>query len=107
MSETQSTFVVLAEFEVKEDQLDAFLALAHNDANESLANESGCHQFDVLVPEEGGNTVVLHEVYSDRAAFDKHMQMPHYAPFKEGTAPMIAGEPRVRFFHPAERPQNG
>lgn len=107
MTETLKQFVVIAEFQVKSGELDAFLALAHNDASESLANESGCHQFDVLLPEEGGNTVVLHEVYSDREAFEHHTQMPHYAPFKEGTAPMIEGEPSVRFFKPAVRPQNG
>ncbi|WP_456269709.1 antibiotic biosynthesis monooxygenase [Kushneria sp. AK178] len=106
MSATKATFVVLAEFRIKEGQRDAFLALAHNDANESLANESGCHQFDVLVPEEDGNTVILHEVYADRAAFEKHMTMPHYQPFKDGTEPLLAEAPTVRFFHPAERPQN-
>lgn len=106
MSVTNVNFVVLAEFKIKEGQRDAFLALAHNDANESLANESGCHQFDVLVPEEDGHTVILHEVYTDRAAFDKHMEMPHYKPFKEGTAPLLEEAPNVRFLNPAARPQN-
>lgn len=106
MSATDKGFVVLAEFRIKEGQRDAFLALAHNDANESLANESGCHQFDVLVPEESGNTVVLHEVYTDRAAFEKHMTMPHYQPFKDGTDPLLEEAPNVRFFQPAARPQN-
>lgn len=107
MTETREQFIVIAEFRVKSGELDAFLALAHNDASESLANESDCHQFDVLVPEEGGNTVVLHEVYSHREAFEHHTQMPHYKPFKEGSAPLIEGEPSVRFFQPARRPQSG
>ncbi|MFC0337193.1 Quinol monooxygenase YgiN [Kushneria avicenniae] len=106
MSAIDKGFVVLAEFKVREGQRDAFLALAYNDANESLANESGCHQFDVLVPEENGNTVVFHEVYTDRAAFEKHTTMPHYQPFKDGTAPLLEEAPKVRFFHPAARPQN-
>lgn len=106
MSTTNANFVVLAEFNIREGQRDAFLALAHNDANESLANESGCHQFDVLVPEGDGNTVILHEVYTDRAAFDKHMEMPHYKPFKEGTDPLLEKAPTVRFLNPAARPQN-
>ncbi|MCK0753985.1 putative quinol monooxygenase [Chromohalobacter japonicus] len=105
MSSTQSHFVVLAEFRIKEGQIPAFLALAHNDANESLANEEGCLAFDVLTPEGSDNLVVLHEVYRDRDAFEHHMQMPHYAPFKEGSAPLLEGEPNVRFFYTAIRPE--
>ncbi|RKR06675.1 quinol monooxygenase YgiN [Kushneria sinocarnis] len=106
MSDSTGQFVVIAEFSVKEGERDAFLALAYNDANESLANEHGCHEFDVLVPEDGSSRVILHEVYTDRAAFEQHTQMPHYAPFQEGTAPLLADEPVVRFFNRAERPQN-
>lgn len=104
MSDT-SQFVVIAEFPIKPGQVPAFLALAHNDANESLANEEGCLSFEVLTPEGSEDQVVLHEVYRDRAAFEHHMQMPHYAPFKAGTEPLLADEPRVRFFYPATRPE--
>ena len=97
-------FVVIAEFRIKPGQVPAFLALAHNDASESLTNEEGCLAFDVLTPEGGEDIVVLHEVYRDRAAFEHHMQMPHYPPFKEGTAPLLDGEPSVRFFYTAIRP---
>ncbi|WP_110670532.1 putative quinol monooxygenase [Salinicola halophilus] len=103
MSDT-SQFVVIAEFSIKPGQVPAFLALAHNDANESLANEEGCLSFEVLTPEGSEDLVVLHEVYRDRAAFEHHMSMPHYAPFKEGGAPLLEGEPKVRFFYPATRP---
>ncbi|WP_303856310.1 putative quinol monooxygenase [Salinicola salarius] len=97
-------FVVIAEFRIKPGQVPAFLALAHNDASESLTNEEGCLAFDVLTPEGSEDIVVLHEVYRDRAAFEHHMQMPHYPPFKEGTAPLLDGEPSVRFFYTAIRP---
>lgn len=95
---TQSGFVVIAEFIIQPDQRDVFLEHAHEDARQSLANEHGCHQFDVLVPEERDDLVVLHEVYSDRAAFDAHTRMPHYQPFKDSTAPLLASQPVVRFF---------
>ncbi|MGN8157378.1 putative quinol monooxygenase [Salinisphaera sp. RV14] len=91
-------FVVIAEFTVKPEQREAFLDHAHEDARQSLTNEPGCHQFDVLVPEDGGNVVVLHEAYTDRAAFDAHRRMPHYQPFKDSTAPLLATDPVVRFF---------
>ncbi|WP_224417855.1 MULTISPECIES: putative quinol monooxygenase [unclassified Modicisalibacter] len=104
---TDSTrFVVIAEFRIKPGQVPAFLALAHNDASESLANEEGCLTFDVLTPEGGGEHVVLHEVYRDRAAYEHHKQMPHYAPFKEGSAALLDGEPSVRCFYTAIRPES-
>lgn len=103
---SQSThFVVIAEFEIKPGEVAAFLALAHNDASESLANEEGCLAFDVLTPEGSEDKVVLHEIYRDRAAFEHHTTMPHYAPFKEGTAPLLADAPRIRFFYTSVRPE--
>lgn len=94
----QPSFVVIAEFPVKDGQRDAFLEHAHEDARQSLANEPGCHQFDVLTTADDDTQVVLHEAYTDRAAFDAHTAMPHYQPFKEATGPLLAGEPTVRFF---------
>lgn len=98
MSDTKGQFTVIAEFQVAPGELQAFLSFAHEDARHSLADEDGCHQFDVLVAEQDDDIVVLHEVYANRAAFDAHTRMPHYQPFKKGTAPLLAGEPRVRFF---------
>lgn len=97
MSET-ARFIVIAEFQLKEGQQAAFLGHAHEDASASLANEPGCHQFDVLTTPDDDCLVVLHEAYTDRAAFDTHTQMPHYAPFKDATGPMLAAPPTVRFF---------
>lgn len=99
---TTPGFTVIAEFVVKPGLRDEFLEHAHEDAKQSLANEQGCHQFDVLTPTDASgdndNIVVLHEVYTDRAAFDAHTRMPHYQPFKDGTTPLLAAEPVVRFF---------
>ncbi|WP_423824085.1 putative quinol monooxygenase [Salinisphaera sp. SPP-AMP-43] len=93
-------FIVIAEFQVKPDELDRFLELAHEDARQSLTHEADCHQFDVLAPIGQDNTVILHEAYTDRGAFDTHTRMPHYQPFKDGTTPLLAADPVVRFFEP-------
>ena len=45
----EGSFVIIAEFEVKPDGLERFLALATADASQSVAKEPGCHQFDVTV----------------------------------------------------------
>lgn len=69
-----ATFVVVPEFVVKPDCLDAFLALAKDDASHSVADEPGCRQFDI-VQMEGAPCQVL--FYDSRAAFDAHLRTPH------------------------------
>lgn len=98
---TAANFVVIAEFTILPGQRDAFLGFAHEDARQSLANEPGCLTFDVLVQHDRSDVVVLHEVYRDAAAFDHHKTMPHYAPFKDGTGPLLNGAPSVRLFQSA------
>jgi autoinducer 2-degrading protein len=82
-------FVIIAEFEVKPDQLERFLELARTDASQSVAKEPGCHQFDVTVDREQPNRVVLYEVYADAAAFDSHVEMPHLKAFRAGIEDLI------------------
>ena len=81
------------EFVVKPDCIDAFLALAQDDASHSLADEPGCRQFDVVQMEGAPHHVLFYEVYDSRAAFDAHLQTPH-GPVREGF-PALAEE-RVR-----------
>ena len=50
---------------------------------------------DVLVPDQEGDTVLLHEVYDDQAAFDTHMETPHMKAYREDTSPMVADRRRT------------
>ncbi|MGO4852787.1 putative quinol monooxygenase [Phaeovulum sp. W22_SRMD_FR3] len=77
------SFVVLPRFTVEEGQLEAFLAAARADAEASVAHEPGCLQFDVVVDRSARLAeVVFYEVYTDRAAFDAHLQTPHLEAFR-------------------------
>jgi quinol monooxygenase YgiN len=84
----EGSFVIIAEFEVKPDRLERFLALATADASQSVAKEPGCHQFDVTV-DQAANRVLLYEVYDDEAAFDAHLQTPHLRTFRDGIEPLV------------------
>ncbi|MFC0407460.1 putative quinol monooxygenase [Roseomonas elaeocarpi] len=92
-----SAYVVIAEFRLKPEGRDRFLALARDDARLSVRDEPGCQGFELLLSEEDPNLAVLHEVYDNRAAFEAHLQAPHYAPFRDGTPALIEGK-TVRFF---------
>ena len=92
-----AAFVVIPEFVVKPECLDAFLALAQDDASHSVADEAGCRQFDVVQMEGAPHHVLVYEVYDSRAAFDAHLQTPHLARFREDFPALVVEERPVRF----------
>jgi quinol monooxygenase YgiN len=90
-------FVVIPEFVIKPDCIDAFLALAQDDASHSLADEPGCRQFDVVQMQETPHHVLFYEVYDSPAAFEAHLQTPHLARFREGFPALVVEQCPVRF----------
>ena len=82
-------FVVLVRFDLEPGKRPEFLALVKENAGASVRDEPGCRRFDVLTPCDGGEGVVLYEIYDDRAAFEAHKRMPHYLAFKEATGAMV------------------
>ncbi|RXH58307.1 hypothetical protein GRAN_1617 [Granulicella sibirica] len=95
---TSTAFVVIAELQVPIEHREEFLKICQFDSEHSVADEPGCRQFDVLIQPESPETIVLYEVYDDRAAFDTHLTMPHFAPFAEGLERLNIPKPNVRFF---------
>lgn len=85
-----SGYVVLAQFYVKDGQLAKMVDVAKVDAKASVANEPGCRRFDVLVPRDGANRVVLYEIYDDEAAFQAHLETPHLKAFRDAIVPLVA-----------------
>ncbi|MFT4113421.1 putative quinol monooxygenase [Silvibacterium sp.] len=98
MGEKKTAFVVIAEFHVPATHRSEFLDLCRYDADRSVADEPGCRQFDLSTSGEAPETVVLYEVYDDRAAFDYHLTTPHYAKFAEGVERYGVTKVSVRFF---------
>ncbi|AKZ61982.1 antibiotic biosynthesis monooxygenase [Herbaspirillum hiltneri N3] len=96
MTDVATAFVVIAEFEVKSASMADFLALAHDDARHSVADEPGCRQFDVVCIADS-TRVLFYEIYDDRAAFDLHLETPHLARFRAGFPACIERELAVRF----------
>ena len=93
-----STFVVIAKITLRPGALAAFLPVAAADARDSMAREAGCLAFNVLVPEDGENQVVFHEIYRDRAAFDLHLTQPHFHTFERDAGHLMIGNPQIDFF---------
>lgn len=78
------SYIVLPSFDVEENALDAFPAAARADATQSQETESGCRQFDDMVDRESRPVrVMFYEVNDDRAAFERHLETPHLARFRD------------------------
>ena len=88
--------VVIAEFDVKPERLDEFIALALGFADECLANEEGCRQFQVVHIGTQPRGVLFYEAYDSDTAFEVHRRSAHLARFQAAFKDLVAGERPLR-----------
>lgn len=81
---------------MKATALEDFIALGRRFAQECLANEPGCLQFDVVRLESTPRGVLFYETYDDAVAFEGHCSSTHLARFKVAFAPLIVDEKQLR-----------
>ena len=85
-------YVVTVSFRQKPEHAEEFLTAIRDNAAQSLQDEPGCHRFDVAIGDDGPETVFLYELYTDRAAFDAHLQTAHFKAFDALVAPWVASK---------------
>lgn len=85
-------FGILVEFVIKPEAFADFEKLIVANAAASMANEPGCDRFDVLKMTDKPATIVLYEIYKDRAAFDEHCRSEHFLSFAQVSKDMVAGK---------------
>ena len=71
-----SKIALVVEFNIKVGQREAFLKIIRAHAAGTKQDEEGCLQFDILIPEDDDNKVMLVEMYRDAAALDIHIASP-------------------------------
>ena len=69
---------LVVEFVVQVGKESAFREAIVENARLSLANEPGCHQFDVCTDPDRSNVFFLYELYEDDAAVTAHLASDHY-----------------------------
>ncbi len=100
--------VVMVRFETLPGKREPFLALVEAHARASLEEESGCRRFDVILPNERPDLVLLYEAYADAAAFDAHKSTARLARFNEESGPLLRSkEILVGSPSPASPPPKG
>ena len=86
-----SGFAVIVEFRLKAGTRPAFRPLVDANARASARKEA-CRRFDGLEPESQADSILLYEIYDDRAAFQTHLASDHYRSFAEASADLCAGK---------------
>ena len=88
-SNMENLLVRIAEIEVHPEWLDAYLAAARTVGAESVAKEPGVVCIFPMQQKENPNIIRIVEIYRDEAAYNAHLQTPHFRAYKEGTPHMI------------------
>lgn len=73
---------LVVDYQIKPGQRDNFVKRVRQHGRTCLDREPGCLRFDVLVPREDGDRVLLYETYSDQAAFDAHAATAYMAEYR-------------------------
>lgn len=81
-------FVVVVDWAVEPENAGIFSDMLEAQARISLQVEPACRQFDICRDVNRPGQFLLYEVYDDAAAFDLHLQTPHFASFSDQAAPL-------------------
>ena len=80
---------VFVDFEIDLTSLDAFLTIMEKNASDSLANEVGCHQFEIAQDLQNPTKIFFYELYDDEVTFELHKKASHYLEFNDAISGMV------------------
>ena len=84
-----SGYVVIVDFVLKPGKRAEFRTMIDSNARASFTNEEGCRRFDVLEPSGEADRILLYEIYTDRAAFEAHIETGHFRHFDRASADLV------------------
>ena len=87
-------YVIIAPIKIKEGYKERFVEAMLDDAKGSVRDEPGCLRFDVIQDGDDPNMIWLYEVYVDEAAFQAHIQTPHFIKWRETVKDWFADGPK-------------
>lgn len=85
-------YVITVLFSIHQAHHAAFLQAITSNAQISLAEESGCRQFDVCTSNSKPDDVFLYEVYDTKEAFDVHLASNHFLAFSTLTSAWVTSK---------------
>jgi quinol monooxygenase YgiN len=90
MAQTASIrYVRVAELQIDPAQLEAFAAATREIGQASVNLEEGCVGLYAVADKDNPAFVRVFEVYRDPAAYQAHLQTPHFKKFRDTTNAMV------------------
>ena len=86
---TDQRMIRIAEIEVDPGQLDAYNALLAEEIAASVEREPGVLMLHAVAHKDAPHQIRILEVYASRAAYEAHIQTPHFLKYKTGTSDMV------------------
>ena len=83
--------VRMAELEIVPARLAEYLAFLTEEIAASIEREPGVHMLHAVADKTEPHKIRILEVYASRAAYEAHVETPHFLKYKLGTADMVAG----------------
>lgn len=81
--------VRLSKITVDPAQLDAYNAFLKEEIEASMRLEPGVLTLYALSEKDHPNKITILEIYADEAAYQSHLQTPHFQKYKQGTLEMV------------------
>ncbi len=85
----EDNLVRLSKITVDSMQLDAYNAFLREEIEASMRLEPGVLTLYATAGKDAPHKVTILEIYADRAAYESHLQTPHFKKYKQGTLAMV------------------
>jgi len=72
-------YVIMLPIQIKVGHNGEFIQAMLENAKGAVNSEPGCLRFDVIQDADDANRIWLYEIYTDEAAFQAHLQTPHFS----------------------------
>jgi len=79
----------LAEIEIDSNYVDEYIAILKEESEASVRLEPGVISIFPMFEKENPTQIRLLEIYADKAAYEAHLQTPHFKHYKTTTLKMV------------------
>ncbi len=88
-SNKEEMMIRIAEIEIDSASIQEYMAILKEEAKASVRLEPGVISIFPMFQKEHPTKIRILEIYASKAAYESHLQTPHFKIYKEGTLKMV------------------